>query len=290
MNIKFRNYCMLSDFEKVYQLFVSCYDKQKNTCDPAPFWEYGQTFSDFDYANSHRIGLWELGNELVAVAFYEISLGEAHFVMQRGYECLSDEMITYAETKLRDNKGNLALYIQSGQVDLIECAKRRNYVKTYSSRNMVFDYAKCEMNYPLPKGFRFLANDKEEVDYSKLDKCLFYGFDHDGEPDGDIEWRIHMAITPHIVKSMATVVIDEHTNEYVAFGNAFIVEENRLCYLEPLCTHPQYRKKSLASAVITQIIKKAKAFCTDHITGGSNAFYEKIGFVQYGSTDEYKQK
>ena len=58
----------------------------------------------------------------------------------------------------------------------------------------------------------------------------------------------------------------------------WFVPETHLAYLEPLCTVPEYRRKGLAAAVLSEHYKNTKALGADHMTGGGDEFYSRIGF------------
>lgn len=49
--------------------------------------------------------------------------------------------------------------------------------------------------------------------------------------------------------------------------------------MEPLCTIPEYRHKGLASAALTEMYRRTKALGATHMTGGSDGFYKKIGYL-----------
>jgi predicted N-acetyltransferase YhbS len=54
--------------------------------------------------------------------------------------------------------------------------------------------------------------------------------------------------------------------------------ENKLAYLEPFCTVPEHRKKGLAAAALSELVKRTKPLGATHMTGGDNEFYFKVGF------------
>jgi len=41
---------------------------------------------------------------------------------------------------------------------------------------------------------------------------------------------------------------------------------------------PQYRRKGLAAAALSELYRRMKPLGATHMTGGGNPFYEKIGF------------
>ena len=68
-----------------------------------------------------------------------------------------------------------------------------------------------------------------------------------------------------------------------------MVPENRLAYLEPLCTMPQYRRKGLAAAALAELQRRTAIKGAVFLTGGSNPFYQSIGF-EPAYTDEIWEK
>ena len=56
------------------------------------------------------------------------------------------------------------------------------------------------------------------------------------------------------------------------------VEKTKLAYMEPLCTHPDHRRKGLAAAALSRHYHRMKALGATHMTGGGDPFYEKLGY------------
>ncbi|MDD3832042.1 MAG: GNAT family N-acetyltransferase [Clostridia bacterium] len=286
--VKFRRYCFLSDFSKVYNLCVKCYTIAGDNGICAPYWEYGQSSGDADVLNFHRIGLWEDDGELVGVATYETQLGEAFFILDPQYSALAEEMLIYAETQLCDKENKLCLNLSSGQTQFIALAKQGGYSLLGKYPEKVFSYGKC-INYSLPCGYRFLDNVTELIDIAKLDVCLHYGFDHEGEPDGDLDFRIHMSVTPNFRSDLCCIVVDNDGN-YVCYAGIWVVPDNKLAYLEPLCVHPLHRKKGIAAAAIAELIRRTTPLGCNHITGGSGDFYTAIGYQTVGYSEVWGKK
>jgi len=74
------------------------------------------------------------------------------------------------------------------------------------------------------------------------------------------------------------VVIENDAGEYVCYAGMWWTPDNHLAYMEPLCTVPEYRNMGLASAALTEHYRRLKLLGATHMTGGSNPFYEKLGF------------
>ncbi len=276
--VRFRRYCMVSDFQEVYDLCARCGDVHSSNGMSASFWEYAQTFGSFNYECSHRIGLWEDNGRLVAVATYEISPGEAYFAVAPDYLFLSEELITYAEQELADEQGHVVLCFSSAQTVMRETAAKCGFVKHSEYPEKIFRFRSGSLDYELPQGFRFLDNDRETINYVALDTCLHYGFNHDGEPDGDTDFRMHMHVTPHFNPLLPVIAVDESSGTYAGYANAFVEEECAYAYLEPLCTQPKYRNMGIAAAIVAEMIRRVKPLGATYITGGSSDFYTTIGY------------
>ena len=96
-----RRYKLLADFEKVSQFLDDIYNLETlNGYLLRQFFEYAHTHPYFRYKYTHRFGLWEDGEELVALACYEMDLGECFLSVKDGYNYLLTEMLEYAEKEL----------------------------------------------------------------------------------------------------------------------------------------------------------------------------------------------
>ena len=56
------------------------------------------------------------------------------------------------------------------------------------------------------------------------------------------------------------------------------VPENRLAYLEPLCTVPAHQHKGLAAAALSRHAEVMCSLGAEVLTGGGSDFYRKIGY------------
>ena len=63
-----------------------------------------------------------------------------------------------------------------------------------------------------------------------------------------------------------------------SYAGMWWTPENKLAYTEPLCTIPEYRRKGLAAAALSELYRRTKALGATHMTGGDNGFYKAIGY------------
>ena len=86
-----------------------------------------------------------------------------------------------------------------------------------------------------------------------------------------------MAPSPHSTHEYDVVIADEN-GEYACFSGMWWIPQNKLAYMEPLCTSPEHRRKGLAAAALTKHYRTMKSLGATHMSGGEDPFYEKIGY------------
>ncbi|TWH80389.1 GNAT family N-acetyltransferase [Sedimentibacter saalensis] len=275
-NITKRPFMILSDFMAIYQFMIDIYEKDWRNGVPAPFFEYALSSDWSDKTMSHRNMIWEADGDIVGFCFYESQLGKAFFSLRSGYEEIASEMIEHAAKALIDKDGNLKLIIFKGQDAVAEAAIDAGFEKTDEYVDMIFDFNK-QLDYKLPKGFSFVEPHK--YDMAKALICCWKGFDHEKEGpwDENLDCGYHLYYSPHATPQY-DVAIQNEDGDYVCWAGMWWTPQNHLAYMEPLCTVPEYRKKGLAAAALSEMYRRMKPLGATHMTGGSNSFYSKIGY------------
>lgn len=283
MDITQRRYKILSDFEKVSQLlrnnFVK-YQKNGNMCQPR--WEYLHMHPWFNFKLAHRFGVWEKGDEIVAVACYETDLGDCFLITKIGYEFLRKEMVDYAEQelfKINDKqKRELNIWVYDYETDVNEYLKKKNYIIKHSEPTKIYEYKKGFITKALPSGFSVVSLE-DECDIKKINSVIWKGFNHGDTPDNDLDSRLHSQSAPNFRKDL-TIVVKAPDGEYACFCGMWLDGVNDFAYLEPLATIPQYRGMGLATVALMESMKRTQKFGATYCFGGENEFYSKIGFEQ----------
>lgn len=290
-NIWTRQFRLLSDHMEVYQFLLDIYDKDLRCSVAAPFWEYAlsSTWMDISYTFLNR--LWFDGDKIVGFVFYESPITDIYFSLHPGYEELAEEMVEYAGKEMPDFNGEQRLVLLKDQNAIAQAAAKLGYHQVDENTDMEFDFDTA-LDYPLPAGFRFVPY--EEQDETKRLICCWKGFDHE-ESKGP--WRddnVYVNGTtwtpanarkntrqilqaPHQTCRYDIVIANEQ-DEYVCYAGMWWVPENQLAYMEPLCTVPEYRRKGLAAAALSELYRRMKALGATHMTGGANPFYKAIGY------------
>lgn len=285
-----KQFQLLSDNQIVWDLLVKSYAENAVA---APFFEYAltSTWQDKRYLYLNR--LWFDRGRAVGFVFYENPCTDIYFCLRHGYEELADELTEYAERHMPGKREEKTFIFHPEQAVLMESAGKRGYGQAFVNEDYVIDFGTAALNYPLPEGFHFVK--PGHVDPVKLARCTWKGFDH--EDKGPFEnWEVEdpgtpwnpqkayqgvisdiMAPPPHSTCEYGVIIANEK-EEYVCFSGMWWVPENRLAYMEPLCTIPEYRHNGLAAAALSAHYHRMKELGADHMTGGGNDFYRRIGY------------
>jgi GNAT superfamily N-acetyltransferase len=272
-----RHFRILADFPAVHSFMLRIYQHNWNNGVPAPFLEYALSADWADQTLTHRDAIWEDNGKIVAFCFYESRPGTAFFNLDPGYCFLADNMIKHAETQLCEENGRIRLQLFEGQHALIEKAEEKGYRMTNTFDEKLFDLRRT-LDFSLPEGYRFV--NPCDIDIGKLLLCCWKGFDHEseGQWDGRIDTGLRTKLAPHATPEYYVVVEHISTGEYVCYAGMWWVPENKLAYMEPLCTVPAHRRKGLAAAALSEMARRMRPLGAEWMTGGANEFYTCIGY------------
>jgi len=295
MAITTKNFQILSDNQLAWDLLIRNYAPCFAKGMPAPFFEYALSSSWMDTSLTYLNRFWLEDGKPVGFVYYESPVTHVFFSLLDGYAFLADEMVAYADSTMPGKPGEKELVFFPGQTALMEAAKKLGYAEAYAYDDMLLDFSKTKLSRPLPEGYHFV--EAEDVDPVKLGACTWKGFNHedkgpfenwDGEDPGT-DWNpvksyrgiisSMMAPPPHSTYEYEVIIADE-AGEYVCYSGMCWVRENKLAYMEPLCTVPQHRHKGLAEAALTRHYQRMGALGAAYMTGGGDPFYKKIGYTE----------
>ncbi len=292
MTITLRRYKLLSDFERVNEFLRQNFTKyQQNGNIQQPFWEYAHTHPHFNHKLTHRFGIWEENEQIIAVACYETDLGECFLMTKLGYEHMKPSMIDYAEKELFavvEDKKSLDIWVFDYEEQLKEQLLKKGYNKETSIPVTVFKYEKGFKEYVLPEDFS-ISSLEDENNFKKINDVLWKGFDHGDEPDDDLDCRMLMQSAPNFRKDLTTI-IKAPNGEYACFAGMWIDETNGYAYLEPLATDPRYRRMGLGTIALIEAMKRTIKYGATYCFGGSREFYHCIGFETVCYREKWSKK
>ena len=249
-----------------------------------PIWEYAYTHPWFDEESVSEIGIWEDAGTIVGVAQYESRLGEAFFQIHPTCEHLKPEMLSYAERHLSGitdhGKKYFKVYVNDFDAAFEQVVRSLGYKKRPESHRPMAQLVIPDPFPPirLPNGFQFKSL-AEDNDLTKLDRVLWRGFNHPGEPpdDGTLG-REKMQSGPHFRKDLA-IVIEAPKGIFAAFGGLWFDPVNKIAYVEPVATDPDYRQMGIGTAAVLEGIRRCGLLgATVAYVGSAMPFYLAMGF------------
>jgi len=250
-------------------------------------WEYMVYHPYSDHENYKLFGIWEDTGKIVGFVHYEMTLGEAFFQLRHGYESLKEEMFDYAVDNLKGRHKNGYQYLRPFLVDdggtFSEIATKRGFKKLENTTESmsVFDTRKTHTDYTLLDGYRVRSLDEIGNDaVEKTAHLLWKGFNHEGEmPANQIEGRKLMVSAPNFDRRLNCVVLSPDS-KFVAYAGIWHERSANAGYVEPVATHPDYRRLGLGRAAVLECIKRInELYSAESVYVGTQMnFYLSFGF------------
>lgn len=244
-------------------------------------WEWAFCLPYLDRTALGRIGLWEDGGDVVALATYESELGEAYLVTAPGHRDLLPAMVDHAVEHLARPDGTLRVVVPDGERDLQRELLRRGFRATTAREpNSVLDIGPALPVTP-PAGYRLMST-ADPVDLVAFDRLLWRGFDHEGEPSGsaeDLWWREHSLSSPGGVPDLNVIAVAED-GRYAAYCGVWHEPGSRYALVEPVCTDPDHRRRGCARAAIAEALRRcAVRGAVEAYVGSALPVYLSMGFA-----------
>jgi predicted N-acetyltransferase YhbS len=287
MSSKVRNYSGEKDFQAISDFLTANY--QPDNADGnwlEPRWEYMHFRSDIiGKIETGKIGIWEDNNKIVGAAHPEEFAGELFLQIHPEYRFLKEEMLDYAEHTLFgiDKRGNMFImvFVYDTDEELVDIVKRRGYKPiTQTQDDYLSQYSIPEVfpEIQLPDGFKLKSVQDENLP-EKVQRLLWRGFDHPGEPPAERAsvWET-IQEAPNYRRD-TNIIVEAPNGDYAAYCGMWYVPENGYGYVEPVATDPNYRKSGLGRAAVLEGIRRCGLLGAKvaYVTTGQT-FYQRIGF------------
>jgi len=293
-----RSYDLERDYDAVGRFLVRTYDPQaahRNWLQPR--WEYMHYHPQLQEngLDLAACGVWTDGKEIVGVAHFEHRRGVNYLEVDPRYAALKEEMLDYAASHLwGEFKDGTAVYVYLDDADteLRATAARLGYEPKPDLAELT---STLEIPNPLPKlriaeGFR-LQSLEDEFDVRKVHRVMHRGFNHEGEPpEEELDARRKKLSAPNFRKDLTIVAVAPGGN-YASFCGMWIDDHNRVCYIEPVATDPDYRRMGLGTAVVLEGVRRCGAEgATIAYVGSDQVFYKSMGFEVTCSQTPWKKR
>lgn len=283
MDITLRAYEHNKDFDAVSSFLINTYIPKRYPNWPQARWEYMHYHPNLDQSSLRKIGVWEDSGKIIGVAHYEAGLGEAHFELNPNYSYLIHDMLKYSEEHLfavsDDGKRNLRIFINDFNSEFRSIAESRGYIREdWSDWQSEFVIPHPFPAAPLPPGYKIISL-ADENDLYKIDRCLWRGFNHPGEPPCDgVEGRRLMQSAPNFSKEL-NIVAAAPDGQFVAYAGTWYDNANKVAMVEPVATDPDFRRMGLGRAAVLEGIRRCGELgAKTAIVGSDQEFYLSFGF------------
>ncbi len=291
MAVTQRRYSRKSDFDAVSDFLVRHYlPKNRDGNCFQPIWEYSYTHPQTDLSLLDRIGIWEDSSQIVGVVFFETDPVDVFLNTHPEYQYLKPQMLMHAENHMTDGDGAgnriIRIYVNDFDRGLKKTVEARGY-----KRDPKHDRPMTQFRIPtlfppirLPEGF-VLKSLSEDNDLRKIHRVLHRGFNHAGEPPEDgLNDRKKMQSGPHFRKDL-NIVVEAPTGNFVSYCGMWYDSANRFCYVEPVATDPDYRRRGLASAAVLEGIRR----CADEGANVAYVWSDKPVYLSIGFKKVFSQ-
>ena len=246
-------------------------------------WEWMVFHPDFNSDLIDKIGLWFCNNELIGMTTYDHYFGEAFFVAKPGFEEIEKDILEYAITTFSDENG-LGISVNDIDTETQKLLSRCGFIKNDQTENILeLKLGDSSFDFSVPKGIK-IKNIDIEKDLYRHHTVLWKGFDHEGNvPDDEItiNKQVIMLSAPNL-NSFLHIAAENEAGEYVAYCGLWYSEKTDYCYVEPVCTNPEYRHRGLGKAVVLEALKRCSSLgAKKAYVISDDAFYKSLSFHQH---------
>jgi predicted N-acetyltransferase YhbS len=233
------------------------------------------------------VGVWEYDEGRIAGVvnmehpdFEHPGYGEAFLQRHPRYTYFLEEMLDYAEANLVNRQTNtLFAYVFDHDVELQVLVQRRGYVQSREHPGWDSEYVVGALpEQELPAGY-LIRSMADENDVERRREIFGRAFNH---PD-PAEWPSAFAYrelqrAPDYCPDRDLYVVAPD-GRFAACCIAWYDDLNRMGILEPVGTHPDFRRLGLAREVVYEAIRRLAALGAERVwVGSGQQFYESIGF------------
>jgi mycothiol synthase len=311
MNVISRQYGGEADYQRIRELLVRCYAiNQRMHCwglERLDWWRYNVQVNaepDSDGTWESEVRLWETeAGELVGVAHPEGGFGpvekdrDVFLEINPQFRYLEDEMFAWAEgdhlsrkpSDGREWRLNTTVYDYDQR--RAELVTRRGY----SHVGLAGYKRRCALDGPIPAGelpagyrIRPVADDEMEAWSAVIGAAFDNAFT---SAKRCRSWLQAPTNRPDL--NLVAVAPD---GAFTASAIAWLDEANAIGMFEPVGTHPDYRRRGLARAVLCEGLRRLKALGARLAYVGCGTgmavtrLYESVGFTDYDEEHHWRKE
>lgn len=250
-----------------------------------PRWEYMHSHPLTNALRPHfeRFAVWESAGDIVGLAHCEDRLGVVYVQLDACHPDLKRPILEHAAAHLagefKAGRG-VYVYLDDDDPDFAGIARDAGFEPRpeFAGVSSCLAIPQPFPDVRVPDGFR-LQSLADEFDVEKVHRVMHRRFDHEGEPPADeLEARKIKLNSPNLRRDLTIVAVAPDGN-FVSFCGTWRVPRSDVCYVEPVATDPEYRRRGLGKAVVLEAVRRcAEEGARTAVVGSELAFYKSMGF------------
>ena len=299
MTPKRRAFIWKEDFELVREFLIHAYSLTRSFHNWIPSMfeniKFGPCGPEYRDEEDEYIKIWEQPDasdvspesKILAVTFCKPS-GDCWIQIHPNYRYFEKEIVRWIESQPRglkdDGPSELHFYVDETDKERKTLLTELGYEDTgLHEYNRIRSVEQPIPEYQLPNGFAIRAADVEK-DFTQYKRVQTAVFPHCS------------SMTPRTAQIYSTasfynkdldlVVVDPH-GDFAAFTTVRMDPVSRMAELEPVGTHPDYRKRGLARSVICEGLRRLQKYRPSSMcilgaapSDAANKLYESVGFIE----------
>jgi GNAT superfamily N-acetyltransferase len=237
-------------------------------------------------ALAQRIRVWESTDGALVGAAHAEGSGDLSLQLHPDHRALEDEMVAWGEEILRaedDGQRRLDLFVFDDDHFRRDLLAQRGYEVLPYGGVMRRARLDAERHSNFPGGYTLRPTLRDPHDDWRAAALLNAAFER--TIHSAAEYAAFAAHSPSYDPQL-DLVAQAPDGSFAAMVSVSLDSANRLAIVEPVCTHPDHRRKGLARALIDEGLRRAQALgITAAILGtgddpGVNALYQAVGFTE----------
>ena len=249
-------------------------------------WEWLLGHSSLDESTLPSIGLFMDNDEIIGLVTHDMRT-PTYILLNPQYDYLKPKMVDYAFSEL-SRDGISKLFVDENDDELISIVKAKGYSVT-SDREYVLELdCKKKLSYSLDNKFCF-TDYYTDKNIDKYVAVIHKGFGNQGNPRTGLT-RLDFPEKPHENPKLALFIVAPN-GDYAAHCGTWYSEDTEICYIEPVVTIPEFRKRGLGKAVVYECINRCiEMGAKKAIVISNQQFYYSLGFKDYSTHHLWKRK
>jgi predicted N-acetyltransferase YhbS len=211
------------------------------------------------------------------------SFGEIFVQRHPGRPDLLEEMIAFGEEAyVHPTLNRVYVWVYEDDADLIDVVRARGFERRDEPIAHHLEYVFGDLpELELPDGFR-LRSMAEENDIDERREIFGRAFNHEDPKEWPSAFSYRELQKAPDYRKEHDLFIVAPGGKYAACCIVWHDAVNRIGHLEPLGTHPDYRRMDLATQIQFEGMRRLKALGATRMpmTGGFEPFYRAVGFEE----------